>query len=331
MRPGEYHDIFLERVKAKFGDLYDYRETKYGNRNTKVRLICREHGAFYRFPHELYRGCGCPKCGNARKGRWHDDTMSFVKKVRDKFGECQGIDLSLVEYKDRLTKVEIVCERHGHVRRSPRQILSSKFVCPECGREHARQANNRKRIEAEKRRTIKPSSGTHREVRDLESFVRKAKEIHGDKYDYSQVQYVDTQTKVAIICPKHGVFYMKPNKHTSWRKSGCPVCNESRLENTISVMLEKKGIPYVREKNFTWLGRMRLDFYLPKHRIAIECQGVQHYRPVARFGGTKGYEITKRRDAEKRMRLAQHKIKLFYYDDKGWLTSSGQRTAVGPF
>lgn len=56
-----------------------------------------------------------------------------------------------------------------------------------------------------------------------EEFIEKAKAIHGDKYDYSKTEYKNTRTKVCIICPEHGEFWMKPNDHLS-RKFGCHKC-----------------------------------------------------------------------------------------------------------
>ena len=54
-------------------------------------------------------------------------------------------------------------------------------------------------------------------------FIAKAKEIHGDKYDYSKVYYVNLGTKVCIICPEHGEFWQTPYHHIK-RKQGCPKC-----------------------------------------------------------------------------------------------------------
>lgn len=56
-----------------------------------------------------------------------------------------------------------------------------------------------------------------------EEFIAKARAIHGSKYDYSKVDYKNTRTKVCIICPEHGEFWMKPNDHLS-RKFGCHKC-----------------------------------------------------------------------------------------------------------
>lgn len=53
-------------------------------------------------------------------------------------------------------------------------------------------------------------------------FIAEAKAVHGDKYDYSRVEYVDTHTKVCIVCPKHGAFLQMPYSHLSG--VGCPKC-----------------------------------------------------------------------------------------------------------
>lgn len=55
-----------------------------------------------------------------------------------------------------------------------------------------------------------------------EKFIEKAREVHGDKYDYSKVNYVNAQTKVCIICPEHGEFWQKPYNHING--NGCPQC-----------------------------------------------------------------------------------------------------------
>ena len=56
-----------------------------------------------------------------------------------------------------------------------------------------------------------------------EEFIRKARAIHGGRYDYSRVRYSSTTTPVEIICPFHGPFHVTPNRHLSQNR-GCPVC-----------------------------------------------------------------------------------------------------------
>jgi len=60
-----------------------------------------------------------------------------------------------------------------------------------------------------------------------EEVIKRFKEVHGDKYDYSKVIYKGTSTKVEIVCPEHGSFFQKPNSH--FRKVGCPKCAKIKL------------------------------------------------------------------------------------------------------
>ena len=108
-----------------------------------------------------------------------------------------------------------------------------------------------------------------------EEFIKKAKHAHGDKYDYSKVNYIDCKTKVCIICPIHGEFWQTPQYHLNG--CGCQVCKESKLEISLSKFLIENSIKFDYKKQFKWLGKQHLDFYLPEYNIAIECQGKQHF------------------------------------------------------
>ena len=78
----------------------------------------------------------------------------------------------------------------------------------------------------------------------LNDFIEKAKEIHGNKYDYSKVEYKNLRTKVCIICPKHGEFWQIPYSHL--KGFGCSKCghektNNSKVSNTF-IFIEKARI-----------------------------------------------------------------------------------------
>lgn len=69
---------------------------------------------------------------------------------------------------------------------------------------------------------------------NTQSFVKKAKEIHGNKYNYSLVEYINSQSKVKIICPKHGCFEQVPSDHLRGRgclKCGKEACGEKQKED----------------------------------------------------------------------------------------------------
>jgi hypothetical protein len=64
-----------------------------------------------------------------------------------------------------------------------------------------------------------------------EEFIKRARQAHGDKYDYSKVNYVKSTTKVCIICPKHGEFWQRPNDHLRGR--GCMNCKTEGAKRAI--------------------------------------------------------------------------------------------------
>ena len=65
-------------------------------------------------------------------------------------------------------------------------------------------------------------------------FIEKSKIIHGDKYDYSLVQYINRDIKVNIICRFHGNFLQNSRDHL--RGSGCRKCASLKLSDNFSVM-----------------------------------------------------------------------------------------------
>ena len=77
-----------------------------------------------------------------------------------------------------------------------------------------------------------------------EEFIEKARKVHGDKYDYSKVNYINEHTKVIIVCPIHGDFLQQPNSHLS--KRNCPKCVNRKLttEEFIKKAKEVHGNKY---------------------------------------------------------------------------------------
>jgi len=131
-----------------------------------------------------------------------------------------------------------------------------------------------------------------------EQFIKNAKIVHGDKYDYSKVEYIGIKRKVEIICPVHGSFWQRPNTHIS-NKAGCRFCSDSKGEKIVELILKKYNINYIREyKILPYL--YRYDFYLPELNIFIEFNGQQHYKPIPIFGGDHEFQKTKERDIIKK-------------------------------
>ena len=185
---------FIKKAKEKHGNKYDYSKVKYINNHKKVIIRCIEHGEFKQTPGSHLSGCGCPTCYGSIKLT----TEEFIEKSKKKHGN--KYNYSKVKYVGAHTKVIIRCIEHGEFKQTPGSHLYGQG-CPTC-------AN----ILNAKKRSL-----------TTEDFIEKAKKVHGDKYNYSKVEYISTHKKVSIICKKHGEFKQKPNNHLSG--SGCPTCN----------------------------------------------------------------------------------------------------------
>lgn len=149
-----------------------------------------------------------------------------------------------------------------------------------------------------------------------ENFIKKSRLIHGDKYDYSKVDYVNNRTKVCIICPEHGEFWQRPNSHLNGR--GCSKCNSSKMELEIMRLLESYKIPFIfqaRKKHLeelNFLERLTFDFYIPDKKIAIECQGKQHFLENNEWR-CEGLKVIQERDLRKKTLCDKHGVKILYY------------------
>ena len=293
---------FVKKAREVHGDKYDYSKSEYANSNIKVCIICPEHGEFWQTPlvHLYGNGCGCRECRKkSLNEKFKFDVETFVEKAKKIHGD--KYDYSKVIYVNSHTPVTIVCPEHGEFQQEPYSHLNGRG-CYKCGR-----------ISSGKKASKRRKSNT-------KDFIQKSVKIHGDRYDYSKVEYVNNHERVCIICPEHGEFWQSPSVHL--KGSGCPACKESLLENEVYRFLKEKGVNFIREKTFTWLkfkGSMFLDFFLPDQNIAIECQGIQHFVPTS-FGcaGTdeekrKKLLLTKKRDAEKKKLCEEHGIKVFYF------------------
>ena len=177
-------------------------------------------------------------------------TEEFKLKLEE---ENPTVEL-LSEYKGNKEYITVRCKIDGNVWETKPNWLKRGSRCSKCYH----------RFNSEIRRN------------SLEYFINKSNEIHKNRYDYSKVEYVNNKTKVCIICPEHGEFWQRPDKHL--RGCGCPKCNYSSLERRIELFLLENNINFIPQQKFKWLGKQSLDFYLPEYNVAIECQGEQHFK-----------------------------------------------------
>jgi len=339
---------FIERAKQIHGDRYDYSKVKYVSDKTRVCIICPEHGEFWQTPSlHILQKCGCPKCAGKNKtlaeyiekskeihGDKYDyslvDKCNSRQKITLKCNNCGNIfqttfdrhihlkngcpkcshrsykytieeflerakqvhgdryDYSKVDYKSSREKVCIICPEHGEFWQTPYKHINAKQGCPLCSKFHKM---------------------------TKEEFIEKAIKVHGNRFDYSKVEYINDSTKVCIICPEHGEFWQAPHGHLSGK--GCSMCHE---ENHVNEMLLykfiKESLPnytIINQYKDNFLNGQVLDIFIKELNIAIEYQGIQHFKPVKYFGGEEKYIYTVKMDKLKREKCINNGIKLFYF------------------
>lgn len=282
-------DEFIIESNIIHNNKYDYSKVEYKNNKTKVCIICPEHGEFMQCPQDHIRGRGCTKC-NGGVSHTNEEWLEKFKKMH---GEKYTY---IINDNDKLSsskKIEILCPIHGSFKQ---QCISHAIGqgCPKC-------ANEKNGVKKRKNNN---------------EFISLAQKIHGKKYDYSKVNYINNHTEVCIICPEHGEFWQKPNVHLS--NHGCPKCASSKLELELIKFLEENKTDYIyqaNKKNFLWLKGLSLDFYLPEYNAAIECQGIEHFKETSFFGGLKGFYNTLERDKRKLDLCNKNNVKIFYYSN----------------
>ena len=133
--------------------------------------------------------------------------MSKFETFLSKANQIHNNKYTYVEssYTNQRQNITIICPFHGSFEEIPRRHIEGKYPkgCPKCPDLHPKEVNKKPRM-------------------DTSTYVSKAREKHGDKYDYSKTNYTGARNKVTITCPIHGDFGQRANMHLF--KSGCLAC-----------------------------------------------------------------------------------------------------------
>lgn len=199
---------FLAQFNEESFSNIDFSKAEYVNTREKVQVSCRVHGDFEVAPHRIRqriqeRKNVCPKCNViTRSSKATGSLKDFIQKSKEKHGNTYVYDNAV--YVNANTKVAVTCPAHGDFLVVPgNHYRGSK--CPECDKLLAKERGVASRL-------------------TREEFIRQAVEIHGDKYDYSQVELQGNKVPVKVWCKAHEeFFYPTPNNHIS-NKAGCGKC-----------------------------------------------------------------------------------------------------------
>lgn len=272
--------IFISEANDIHNNKYDYSKVIYTNRNNKVVIICPIHGDFEQTPNGHLKGYGCNSCGRERTKMPEHEFINRSKIIHGDF-----YDYSNLNYNGSSKPVTIKCPLHGIFKQRARNHLEG-CGCKQCSLD----------------KVSKDFSD------DTETFIKKSILIHGNKYDYSKVEYIDNDTKVKIICSKHGIFEQYPGNHKAGNR--CPSCVISKGEEVILNFLLENKIDFIPQYKFVDCKDKRplpFDFYLPKYNTCVEYNGRQHFEVIEVWGGIHALEDRRKKD----------KIKYEYCEKKG--------------
>lgn len=387
-------DYIIKKCQHFYGNKYDYSKVEYkggSSRTEKIEIICPTHGSFFKCIDNINkRDCGCPRCVKEKAIEKQklssivSNANKFIEKSKNKFGD--RFDYSEVKYVNCQTPITLICKKHEvKFNVVPNVHLNSKFGgCKECHKKYVEslkkldkpnkpklteEERKKRKIEYQKNNFIKKAINKfgdrfdYSEVKYVdyntlvniidkesnnemfsikpksflqslhgrpdkigmttEEFIERARKFHGDKYDYSKVNYKTTHEKVCIICPIHGEFWQMAHDHLKVSRGGCgcPKCANmvSKLEENVIDRLTKENIKFKKEyTNEKIFGKMRGDFFIKSYNVMIECQGSQHFEennPLQRsYGGSLSGQIERDYNFNKCCKDAN--IKLLYYFDK---------------
>lgn len=245
----------INNIKAKYGSavvIKDEENFKFKNVDADIICVCETHGDFVKSYYNLMKSkYGCGKCSPTANKGWNHKKQ----KLQNVHGHRYDYSLNNEDEYTSYKMLKIVCKKHGVFEQRYLDHLRGNG-CVECYNES--------------------------KLLTLNRFLFDSIKLHGDSYNYQYVfdDFESSQSKVRIVCMKHGTFTQIANDH---RKGvGCPLCkNRSKGEKVIHNFLINNSIDFIPQKTFDGcLGpkgrQVRYDFYIPSKNVLIEYDGQQH-------------------------------------------------------
>ena len=184
-------ETFVDAAKDLWEGRWEYEKSTYTTSKTPVEILCPLHGPYYQTPKEhLKKSVGCSGCN----GRYVN-TDIFVARSREVWGDRWGYDDST--YTKMSAPVSVTCKDHGAFQQRAQAHLLGRVGCPRC-------------------------NGS---ITDTEEYIRRAREVWGSRWDYTELDYTGSPKKVVIICPTHGRFTQASSSHLTGTRVGCAGCN----------------------------------------------------------------------------------------------------------
>ena len=297
----------MEKAKEKYGDKFDFPniESEYINNKAPITIRCSTCGyTFEKRPNDflndkVFRGCKqCRmKPNKQRKPRAVTVTYDkYIERFKSKFGDT--IKPYEEDYVNTQKPIRYKCNVCGKVyKMRPHNALASDG-CPFCNKV------------ANKKLTT-------------DEFIRRANEVHDNKYDYSESVYTSTDTKIKVIChekdkfgDEHGAFYVTPHAHIGSMRSGCPKCSGKFRKDT-DYFIKEAILVHGDKYDYS---NTKYESALKKVEISCPTHGLFFQSPNCHLSG-KGCPKCNESALERQVRtlLEKHGIRYEYQKKFDWL------------
>lgn len=235
---------FTERASIIHNNKYKYLNVIYKNNSTKVSITCDIHGDFLQTPANHLNGQGCPKCkliNIFKNTKWNND--KFYKLIKNLPANNYLYDN--ININSREDSIIYTCKKHGSFKTIVR-FLTEGGECPEC-------------------RKARGDSYLRLNTHD---FINRARNVHGDFYNYDKSIYVSFNKPIKIICPIHGEFEQLVSNHLSGK--GCSKCGRINKNNS-NKFTEKE---LINKFKFIWGNTFKYPTFIYNNRnqkLDIKC------------------------------------------------------------
>lgn len=268
---------------------------KFDKNESVIKIWCKN------LKHEPYdvkfanfkNGQRCKKCSDEIKGKKYSHNYEYVKEYIESF----GYKMLSSEYINLHSEIKILCDKHGIYKTTFQLFKMTKYKCPKCSDEHR---------------------GEYHKLNY--EYIKEYIESFG--YEILSNEYINMKTNILVKCPNGHKSYFT-NFDRFKRGDRCPYCNESKGEKKINEILNKYNMNFKSQYKFNNCKSKRelpFDFYISDLNIAIEYDGIQHYKIIEYFSGLDGFITTKIHDVIKTRYCEDNNIKLiripyWEYDD----------------
>lgn len=238
---------YVEEAKTLHDNKYDYSLiTELKKRDTRVNIVCPNHGTFEQSFHKHLSGDGCKKCGHEKSAKERIEKAKMKFKTQASLLHNNYYDYSKSDYKNAIENIVIICPNHGEFEQTPNRHLDGAG-CRKCSNESTR---------------IRMSI-------PWEIYKEQLQNIHKNTYDYSKVIWDGSVNEITVICKIHGDFIIRAQDHKSGR--GCQKCSK------------ENNIPYNKHNTEIFIGNAiqkwgntfdysKVDYIDSNNKVIIICK-----------------------------------------------------------